>query len=185
MDECKISIAQATRSFPTKPYTNAQMEQLMRCELIPVVNCSIEMQRYHAMNVFAVSFSNMTIPSTLTFIGLLDRIIRSASSFKSLDLVESKFEILYRRDFKIDTFGQVILRVEYPFDNVTDMNITLFRSRLLRVDFGIHWNGKYYGDYTTRVTLSMFQPNMPALTYSVNSSSISTILNGYLLIWFF
>lgn len=180
IEACKINHAMINRYFPVKPSSNADMEQLMKCDLLPTVNCSLEYQRYYAMNVWAHKFSNLTWTGSLNFTGFLDRVIRAAVSDKSaFDYVDSSFEILYGRNFRFELFNRVDLLVEYPDDeNIKNINFLLFNSRLLRIDFRINLNAE--GENTWLLNLTLYQTNssVPLLTQSINSSSIPLIKSG-------
>lgn len=180
IEACKINDAMINRYFPVKPYSNVDMEQLMKCNLLTSINCSLEYQRYYAMNVWAHEFPNLTWTGSLNFTGFLDRVIRAAVSYKpSFEYVDSSFEILYGRNFKFELFNRVVLNVEYPEDeNIKNINLMLFNSRLLRIDFRINWNAE--SEYTWMLNLILFQTNssVPLLTQSINSSSIPLIKSG-------
>lgn len=169
----------ANRNFPFKPYSNPQMEQLMMCDLLPIANCSIEFQRYDAMNLWANIFPNLTWSGPIMLTGYLDRIIKSAISYKpQYEYAEASFEILFRRDFKIETFSDIVLRIEYPIENMSNISLTLFKSKLLRIDIQIVWD--QYNQYELFVNMTVFQANSntPLLTQLIDSNFIKTTKSG-------
>lgn len=165
----------SNRNFLLRPYSNPQMEQLMMCDLLPVANCSSIFQRFDAMNLWANIFPNLTWTGPITLTGYLDRIIRSAMNYKpKYEYAEASFEILFRGNFKIETFNDIVLRIEYPVENMSSINLTLFKSRLLRIDVQIVKD--QYNSYELIINMNLFQANSNAslLTQRIDSNFIRT-----------
>lgn len=170
----------SNRNFLLRPYSNPQMEQLMMCDLLPVANCSSDFQRFDAMNLWSNIFPNLTWTGPVTLTGYLDRIIRSAMNYKpKYEYVEASFEVLFRRNFKVETFNDIVLRIEYPIDeNMSNISLTLFKSRLLRIDMQIVWS--QYNSYELIIIMNLFQANSNTslLTQRIDSNFIRTTKSG-------
>lgn len=86
---------------------NSQLEKQMICELLLVQACSIEKQRFYAMQIWATKFPKMSWSSgsaNPSMVNYLDNLINRAKSYQPEIAYDISTLMIYPDDYKVRSF---------------------------------------------------------------------------------